>query len=181
MIIGLSGMPASGKDTVAEYLQNKGFDHISLSAVLRDILRERDLEINLENLTKVGNSLGKEFGQGYLIERAREKADFSKDLIVSSIRQPGEITELRKQKDFKMIFVDADARTRFERLKLRGRSGDSETFEQFMIIENKQVDGKSGGMNLGECRRMADFVLINDGTPKDLKEKIEQILQEIKG
>jgi dephospho-CoA kinase len=180
MIIGLSGVLSAGKDTVAEYLENKkGFVHISLSNILREIVSSRGMEINLQNLTKVGNSLIEEFGQGYLVKEALKRVDPQDDVVISSIRQPGEIEELRKHKNFKMIFVDAKAEIRFERLKKRGRFGDSETFEEFMAIENKQLDGKSGAMDLGKCKQMSDIIIENNGTREEFESAIEKVISSI--
>lgn len=177
MIIGLSGVPAAGKDTVAEYLErNKNFTHISLSAILREIVISRNLELNLHNLTEVGNSLIGEFGEGYLVKEALKRIDQNENAVISSIRQPGEITQLQKQNDFIMVFVDADPKIRFERLKLRGRAGDSETFEDFINIEKKQLDGKSGAMNLGKCKEMSDIVIENNGSIAEFSQKIENII-----
>ena len=40
MIIGITGSYASGKDTVASILQEKGFIHYSLSDILREELKK---------------------------------------------------------------------------------------------------------------------------------------------
>lgn len=181
MIIGISGMPAGGKDTVADYLEGKGFKHISLSQILREILTERGLEINMVNLTKVGNSLKDEFSESHLAEIALSRINSDDNTLISSIRQPGEIDFLKNQKGFKMIFIDADTKKRFERLKARKRIGDSETFEQFLEADKKMSDGKSGGMNLHECKRRSDFVIDNDGTLEDLYSNTDKILDEIRG
>lgn len=174
MIVGLSGTPASGKDTVAEILEKKGFSHFSLSQILRDFMREEGLEINIENLTSFGNKIGTK-----LVERALETIDPSHDTVISSIRQLEEIDILKKNKNFFMLFIDADARLRFERLKKRGRAGDSETFEQFIAIEAKQ-QGKSGVMNLAACREKSDFIIENNGTLQEFQNKVEDILRKIK-
>lgn len=170
MIIALSGTPAAGKDTVADYLAKKGFKLISPSEILRSILKERNLEANLENLTEAGNKIGTG-----LVERGLVGQPADANIIFTSIRQPEEIELLRKQKDCFVVFVDADPRIRFERLKSRGRAGDSKTFDQFMDIEYKQSDGKSGGMNLGACKQMADYVIENNGTMEEFNRRIEQV------
>ncbi len=176
MIIGLSGSPASGKDTVAEYLEKeKGFDHISLSSILRELVTKDGLELNLENLTKVGNAIGTK-----LVEIALSRVNKDNNTVVSSIRQVAEIETLKKEKDFFMVFVDAAARIRFERLKSRGRAGDSKTFEEFVDVEYKQSDGKTGGMNLTKCKEMSDYVIENNGTMEEFYEKIEQTFNAIK-
>jgi len=181
MIVGLSGLLASGKDTVADYLQNKeGFQHISLSEILREVIRDRGLEVNLENLTKVGNSLASNEGPQFLVEKALDRLDLSRDAVISSVRQPGEIERLKKEQNFFMIFVVADSKTRFERLLKRNRLGDTKNFDDFLKIEQKQMDGKSGGMDLNRCREMSDFVLSNNGTLEEFERKIADSLFEMK-
>ena len=181
MIIGLSGTLAAGKDTVADYLVEKeGFGHISLSAVLREVATEKGIEITMENLTKLGNSLKTEYSADYLVERAKKEADFRYDIVVSSIRQPEEIKNLKREKDFFMIFVDADIKIRFKRLVKRGRAGDVGKFEKFEEQEKKQLDGQSGGMNLGKCRKMADYIIVNNGTIEEFKDEISRTFEQIK-
>jgi dephospho-CoA kinase len=181
MIIGLSGTLSSGKDTVSEYLEkNEGFQHISLSQVLRDLAREKRLEVNLENLTQLGNSILADYGRAYLVKKAEKQVDFSGDVVISSIRQPNEIEYLKTKKNFFMIFVDAQAKIRFERSVARNRRGDSQTLEEFIAIEKKEIDGKSGGMDLNYCKDHADYVLLNNGTMEEFKQKIQQILGEIR-
>jgi dephospho-CoA kinase len=181
MIIGLSGTLAAGKDTVAEYLvESEGFDHISLSAVLRKLATEKGIEITMENLTDFGNSLKVKFSADYLVERAKKEANFSRNIVVSSIRQPEEIMNLKREKDFFMIFVDADIKIRFERLAKRGRQGDVKEFKKFEEQEEKQLDGQSGGMNLGRCREIADYIILNNGTMDKFKGEIKRTIQQIK-
>lgn len=181
MIIGLSGTLAAGKDTVADYLVEKeGFEHISLSAVLRKVAAEKGIETTMENLTKLGNSLKTEYSADYLVNRAKKEVDFSKDIVVSSIRQPEEIESLKREKDFYMIFVDADIKIRFERLVKRGRAGDVGEFEKFKEQEEKQLNGQSGGMNLSKCRKMADYVIVNNCSIEEFKDRIKQTFQQIK-
>lgn len=175
MIIGVSGTPASGKDTVAEYLEKeKGFDHISHSAILRELVKKQGLDLNLENLTEAGNKVGTK-----LVEIALSRINKDRNTVVSSIRQVAEIETYKKEKNFFMLFVEADARVRFERLKSRGRVGDSETFEQFIDVEYRQSDGKSGGINLEGCKKQADFVIENNGTIDELYDQIEQVYEAI--
>lgn len=181
MILGLSGTLSSGKDTVAEYLIGKeGFQHVSLSTILREIAKEKKLELNLKNLTNLGNSILRDYGPAYLVKRAEKKADFSKDLVISSVRQPSEIEYLRTKKNFFMVFVDADAEVRFKRLVKRGRQGDSETLEEFIATEKKQIDGQTGAMDLNKCREMADYLIENNGTMEEFEAKIAETLSDIR-
>ena len=179
MIIGLTGTLCAGKDTVAEHLMEKGFDHVSLSAILREKISERGIEITLDNLTKFGNSLKETESELFLVKEAMSRINPGENTVISSIRQGGEIDFLKEQKDFHLIFVDADPKIRFKRLLLRNRPEDPKTFEKFMENEEKQMDGKSGGMNLLYCKQNADFILNNNDSRDEFEKDLENILEKI--
>jgi len=139
MIIGLTGKNAAGKGELADYLKSKGFVYFSLSDALREEATKQGLDHSRDVLIKLGTDLRKKLGNGILAERINEKIRQNKgNFVVDSIRNPGEIEELRKNDGFILIGVNADAEIRFERLMKRGRAGDSRTFEEFKHHEKKR-------------------------------------------
>ncbi|MDP7322448.1 MAG: AAA family ATPase, partial [Candidatus Woesearchaeota archaeon] len=117
MIIGLTGKNAAGKGELANYLKNKGFIYFSLSDALRDEATKQDLDHSRDNLIKLGTEMRVKFGKGILAVRINEKISelSGKDIVVDSIRHPGEIEELKKNDGFILIGVHTDAKIRFER------------------------------------------------------------------
>lgn len=174
MIIGVTGFFCSGKDTMAAVLQRKGFSHISLSDMIREELRRRGQEVDIPNLTTVGNELRRDFGPGILARRALESMDFARNWVVTSIRNAAEVETLRTRPDFVMVFVDATQRTRFERSLSRARAGDPQTFEAFVAEEERQMQagGDPAAQALAECRALADVRLDNDGTYDEFTQKV---------
>ena len=73
MIIGLTGRNGTGKTEVANYLKSKGFELISLSDILREEARKRNMDEKRDNLIKLGNEMRKKFGSGILAIKAIEK------------------------------------------------------------------------------------------------------------
>jgi len=69
MIIGLTGSLAAGKGVVSDFLKENGFDYLSLSNELREIAKERKIELTRENLQDLGNNLREESGSGVLAEK----------------------------------------------------------------------------------------------------------------
>jgi dephospho-CoA kinase len=61
VFIGLTGTICSGHDTIGKVFQEKGFTRVSLSDVLREIMKEREIEINIvataHNLKKIWRGL----------------------------------------------------------------------------------------------------------------------------
>lgn len=176
MIIGITGSLAAGKDTVAQILEENGFRHISLSQILRELVVKKGGDLTTANLTREGNNLRTEKGNGYLAKEALKL--ISDDTAISSIRQPGEVEVLRKTGKFFLISVDADPKIRWQRLKKRQRPGDPKTMEGMLAIEKKQM--KSGGskdMQLDVVWGMADYHLNNNGDLGDLQTKVREIIK----
>ena len=175
MVIGLTGYNASGKGIAAQYLQRKGYRPHSLSDVLRAEAKILGRDEKRETLIELGNALRKQFGPGALAKRILPR--LGKKDVVDSIRNPGEIEELRKLEGFLLIGVDAPVAVRFKRAVERGRAGDAATLEQFVEHENLENLKDPANQQLGECLKLADAVLVNDGRPEDLFAKIDALLE----
>ncbi|MDO8574206.1 MAG: hypothetical protein Q7R86_01100 [bacterium] len=66
-ILGFTGPIGSGKDSAAKYVGEKlGIPFFQISDALKDIMRERGVEITRETLTVCGTKYAKEFGEDYL-------------------------------------------------------------------------------------------------------------------
>ena len=156
MIIGLTGKNAAGKGEIAKHLQGKRFVYFSLSDALRDEATRQGKNHSRETLIRLGTEMREKFGNGILAKRINEKISKlknqdKKDFVVDSIRNPGEIEELRKNSDFILIAVHTDAKIRFQRLLKRGRVGDAQTFEQFLEHEKKESSNEGSGQQLDKC------------------------------
>lgn len=184
MIIGLTGTNGAGKGTVAEILIKKGFTYYSLSDLLREVLASRGILENRDNLINLGNELRKKQGSGYLAEKILEKIkkDRCEKAIVDSIRNPGEVESLKKNKDFILFAIDAPIEIRYKRIAFnRNRAGDNVSFEEFKRQEDIELKGESQtSQQLIEVFKRADFKIINNSSKNELKDKIEKILKVIK-
>jgi len=189
MIIGITGTIASGKGKAASYFHSKGFTHHSFSSEIREIAKERKIEINRMNLEKLGldlrlespdvSILGKRVIE--LMEKDLKKNPNS-DFVVEGIRDISEIKALKDfvnkiRSRFVLIGIDADIETRFKRLKKRARHGDPKTFVEFKQIDEKELDSK--GQEVSKCLEHADFLIDNSGPIDELYGKLEEIIQSL--
>jgi dephospho-CoA kinase len=181
MILGLTGTNGSGKGTVAERLIDKGWSHFSAGGLITEEIYRRGLPINRDNMIIVGNDLRQKNGSGYIIEELIRRASVSGgDSIVESIRTIGEVEKL-KQVGGILLAIDADQRTRFERIKLRGSLKDGIDFKKFAEQEKIEMESNDPTkQNLSACRLRADYTIENNGTIDELGEKMEEILKIIK-
>ncbi len=181
MIIGLAGMYASGKDSVAEHLVENGSTHFSLSDMLREELRRRGIDITRENLIDVGNELRSKHGHGVLGKRALEKIkEGTGDFVVSSIRHPAEAKELMQHGHFFLVDVRAPIKTRFKWIKKRDRENDPKTLSELKAKEKLESQKEGPGQQLTNTMKLAKFVLSNDSTLKKLQDKTDRLVVDLR-
>ena len=104
-----------------------------------------------------------------------------KDAVVDSIRTPGEVEALRKRDDFILIEVRANTETRWKRLQSRARTGDPLDKETFLKQERAEAEAKDdAGQALNATAELADLVILNDGTEKELLDDLEELYQKLR-
>jgi dephospho-CoA kinase len=182
LIIGITGTIGAGKGTVVDYLlKEKRFIHFSVRQFLLEKIRKQSLPENRDSMVMVANELRKLNSPSYIIDQLYLQAvQTGKNAVIESIRTPGEIDSLRKKGVFYLFAVDADAKTRFERIKKRNSETDQIDFNTFIQNEQREMTSADpNSQNLQKCREMADFVFWNDGTMNELYEKVEEVLRGI--
>ena len=180
MIIGLTGTFAAGKDAVAEHLEKYGFEHFSTGEEVAEIAREMGIETTRDNLRELANELRDKYGPEYLSRRVIEQKAKTKKIVVTGLRQPGEVKYLMSLPDFHLIAVDAPIELRFERMKSRNRPGDPQTIDAMKKKERKEME--SSGKNaqkIHECVEMAQYKIVNDGDFKKLYKKVDDVIGKI--
>lgn len=171
-LIGIAGSFASGKDTVAHALEaDYGFTHVSTGDMVREAaMRERG-SIERPVLFEVADEHRHRDGAGVFVVHALEKP---RPLVITGIRSLGEAKAL-KQAGGTLLFIDAPAAVRYERMQARHRDAETElTLEQFEANEHKEWHSgeTDADFNLRDVKAMADVVMENT---LPLKEFIEMI------
>ncbi len=178
MIIGVTGYPCSGKDELAKYLENKGFHHISLSDLLRDMIRKKGKKPFAKELIKTGNALRKEKGSGILGRMALDRIEPNKNYVVSGIHNPIEIEVLKTRKDFILVDIQAPIKQRFKRISARQREGEKITYEDFKYREEKERSDKLEELRVHDCVRLAKVKISNDKGLTEFYKKIDRFLKD---
>lgn len=181
-IIGITGTLGAGKGTVVSYLlEEKGFTHFSVRGYLAEELSRRGMPVNRDTLTAIGNSLRSKHGSSCIIEELFRKAkEQQNNCVIESIRTPGEIEALRKQKDFYLLAVDADPRLRYKRIRNRNSETDRVSYLTFIQNEEREMHSDDPNkQNLAACIKEADHVINNNGIIETLHKNIEAFLKKI--
>jgi dCMP deaminase len=180
MIIGVSGPNGAGKGEFVSYLEERSFYVHSLSDVIRDELTKRGLEESREQMIELGNELRAEGGAGALAKGLVRRLLPDRNYAIDSIRHPAEVEVLREfAHDFHLVWVDADIETRFERMRMRGRTGDPETIEHLRELEGRELGSDNpAAQQLLAVKALADFEVRNDAGFPELHESIHSVFKE---
>ena len=182
MIIGLTGRIAAGKGAIAKYFERENFIYSSLSNAVRKEAKEKGIAITRSNLQDLGNLLRKQEGANIWAKKVVEIFDTSKDYIVDGIRNPAEIEELKKLKNFYLISIDASQKERYRRVLKRAKPSDPKDWEGFLNMDKRDFgEENSSGQQVYRCMKIADFNLVNNSTIGKLYTEIKKIHNQIKG
>ncbi len=179
IIIGVTGQPGSGKDTVADYIGTKGFRTISGGDVIREKMREIGLTTDRATMYEFIKKRREQYGNAYPSEEIIEK--ITADTVVAGFRNRDEVKFFRTKlgENYFLIAVEASLETRYERAKQRNRIGDDITLEQFRIEEQQERATDSGSHEVDAVVAIADVTIQNDGTLEELHEKVDEVLARI--
>lgn len=185
-LIGIGGTNGSGKDTVSKYLADSNYLFVSVSDLLRDEAKKRGLPLEREILRGISAEWRREFGLGVLVDRAVELYEKQKDdylgVVATPMRNVGEAKRIHELGG-KLIWVDADPKIRYERIRQRNRSAeDDKSFEQFLQEEQDEMhrSGDEATLNSAGVKAIADIFIENnfadiESFNKEIKDKISQI------
>jgi dephospho-CoA kinase len=180
LIIGLAGTIGAGKDTAWDFLKEKyKFKEIIMGDLVREEAKEFGIEENRENLQSLAKEKTDKFGEDYWIHKAVKKLEKmdAERAIINGVRRPLDVLIPRQEfgDKFKAIFVDADVKIRFERLKARKRPGDPKNLDEFVTQEKnewKQFDFE-------KTKSMSDYLINNDKGLKELHKQLTDLMKKL--
>lgn len=176
LILGLAGEIASGKTTVANYLkEEQEIGYYRFSDPLRDTLDRMHIEPTRENMQLLSTVMRKHFGEDLLAKIVfRDVENDEHEVIaVDGVRRLEDIKYLTELPDFKLVYIDADLKARYERIVGRGENPDdnTKTFEDF-----KKDNLQEAELEIRELKAHADIVLDNNGDTDALYAQIDALL-----
>lgn len=194
-IVGVAGLPRSGKDTVAEMLIDSGYYGVSLGDIVRDESLTRHADdpqpISVKNMTETANYLRTEHGADFALKEALARYEKAKEtaqylgLVVFSVRAPVE-ADFILQNSGKLIWVEASDEVRHQRANSNLRDGEQELdFDDMKAQEALQEKPQPGipeevQMNTSYVKAKANLVIENNGNSLEDFEQLVKSKLEIK-
>lgn len=187
-VIGVTGLPGSGKSVVSRVAKQLGVQVVRMGDVIREEAKNRN-----QDTGEVAVELRKEYGEFIIAERCVETINnYYQDtnnsnntqkragnksksplFMIEGIRSEYEVEIFKKNfKNFKIIAVHSTPKTRFKRLKKRMRPDDSREESEFNLRDNRELD-----FGIGNVIAKADYMIVNEGPLKKIKAIVRSILE----
>jgi len=178
MIIGVAGPNGAGKGEVVAYLAERSFYAVSLSDMIRRVLREREQDETRERMIETGTELRSQGGPGALATALVRTLRPDHNYAVDSIRHPAEVEVLRStERPFLLLWIDAEEKLRLERLRARGRGGDPASLKELRRLEARERGSDDpAAQQLDAVRARVEEMIANDGSLEELKQRVQQVL-----
>lgn len=174
IVVGVAGMPGSGKSVVVATAVEMGYGVVVMGDVVREETEKRRLELNPRNIGEVMLELRKTGGASVIADKCipRIERKRSGKVIVDGVRSLSEVEEFRAHfAKFSLIAVHASSETRFSRLYSRRRSDDPDGWEVF-----RERDMRELGVGLGNAIALAEHIIVNEGNRDAAKARARRIL-----
>ena len=175
-VMGISGMPGSGKSIVSDIAVEKGAIIVSMGDIVREEAKKRG-----ESSKETAKNLRAEYGQYIVSELTIKKIKQLQDegientIIVEGIRSHHEVEMFKENFDnFIILSVFANPCLRFERLKKRMREDDSQEYSGF-----KKRDENELGFGIGTVIALSDKLIINESDIESFADEIKEYFNEI--
>lgn len=179
IILGLAGETGSGKDLFCEFARKtrKDIFCFRFSDPLKDVLRIffKDKDIKKEDLQWLGIVLKKRFGQNVLINALLDKSQQQKIdrglIIFNGVRYWKEV-EMVKELGGKIIYVTADSKTRWQRVRKRGEKKDDKfSYNHFLKLEKAKTE-----IQVPAIGKKADFKIENNGSKEIFLKAVKKLM-----
>jgi dephospho-CoA kinase len=171
-IYGVTGMPLSGKTSVAEIMERHGYTKVDMGDVVRDEMEKRGIDVS-ETGTFV-NRMREENGMDaiagltipYLEDLESEK------IVITGMRGWSEKQRFEEEMDsgIKVIAVWSGRETRRERMGERKREEDIQG-QEFHERDIREIEN-----GVGKLIALSSHLIKNEGTTSELERKVKELV-----
>ncbi len=157
-IVCVTGMPGSGKTLVAKFLSESLGAYVNMGDVVRSKAAELGLEPTSDNLLRVARELRAGLGPDAVArEVAKSFSGLEGVVVVDGVRNLEEVRYFSGIAPTVVVAVHASPKTRYERLRRRGREDDPTAYREFLERDSRELE-----LGLGPVIALADVMVVNE-------------------
>ena len=178
-VIGIVGMPGSGKGEVSGIARKLGIPVVVMGDVIRERAREAGLPPTDENLGAISAQLRTDLGMDAIARLTIPviESQGAPVVLVDGIRGDREVAVFREHfPDFTLIAIDSSFETRYRRLAKRGRPDDTLTPDELRARDEREL-----GWGLGRALELADYRIENEGLLEEFTTEVRGLLSRLAG
>jgi len=173
-IYGVTGMPLSGKTTVAEILEDEGFAVLDMGEVVRIEMKDRDIptEQTGDFVNKMRELHGMDAIAQLSIPYLEEILEEKDKIVITGMRSWDEKTRFEKEtgQDIEVVAVWTSREKRKERREERQREED-QVGDEFHERDIREIEN-----GVGKLMALSDHLIKNNNiTLEELEKKVENI------
>lgn len=177
VVLVFTGLPACGKGTAAKYFVEKYHaKSFRFSTIMRDLLDRLYLPQSRENMSHISTVLRQEFSEDIFAKVMAEDVKRAEGdiVVIDGARRIADIEHLSKIPGFRLVSIEVDMRTRYERLVKRGENPDdrSKTWEDFQADHQLETE-----QSIPELMKQADISVDNSGSLEDFYKQLDKLIQ----
>ena len=175
-LILLTGMPGSGKSIVVEIAKELGIEVLSMGDIVREEVAKRGLEPTSANMLRIAKELRITYGPDAIAKLLinRLKKIESRLVLIDGVRNLQEVRVFRDYGDCVILAIHSSPKTRYERLRKRGRPDDPKNWNEFTYRDSVELE-----LGIGNVIALADYVIVNEGSIGDFRQLIVKYLMEV--
>lgn len=179
ILICVTGMPGSGKSVVSRIISSiLNAKVISMGDVVREEAARRGMPQDIMSMTKFAEELRRKYGKDIVARMTLkyiEDRGLSGIIVIDGVRSLDEVKVFNSYGNVIIVAVHASPRTRYERLRNRGRRDDPKDWNEFLIRDNKELS-----FGIGNVIALADIMIINESKSlEDLRNEVESKIKEV--
>ena len=116
----------------------------------------------------------------FWVKQLIDQMEDGKNYVVEGIRNPGEIEELRKLRNFVLVGVNAPIEQRLEWIKNRNKDSDPKHIEGIKSIDmrDRGYGESESGQRSEDCFALADSFIFNNTTLEDLQIRLMDLIKD---
>ncbi|EHP85259.1 AAA family ATPase [Methanotorris formicicus] len=178
VLIGITGMPGSGKSAIKKIAKKFNIPVVSMGDVVREETRKSGLELTPENVGNMAIKLREMYGKEAIavpclkyVEEYFADCDF---VIIEGVRSLYEVNYFKKHYPFLTIAIHASPKTRFGRLIKRQREDDAMDWDEFVKRDMREL-----GFSIGGVIALADYMVVNEENYESYLQELEDTLKKI--
>lgn len=174
--LALVGMPGAGKTLCAKHLESRGFFQFRFGGIVTDEVERRGWAITPENERIVREAFRQNEGMDAIARRAlphlKAAMEKANSIIIDGLYSFSEYKTLRPElgEDMVVIAIVCARDRRYSRLM--NRPVRPLTREQAVARDYQEIETLEKGGPIA----IADYTLLNDGTPEELLHQLDSLL-----